>query len=101
MPFPTPPRASRLTQRLRPIRLLETPEFYERNRQADRHHFCPPRKAPLQAAQGIQRKSPHKVLGPISQALQRIRQDPGQVLGQTGKERTGLVQTVEKGAAVE
>ncbi len=42
-----------------------------------------------------------KSLARVSQALQRIHPVAGEVLGQAGEERTGLVQALEEGAAME
>src|SRR5947207_15099209 len=94
-------RASRLTQSRPGIRWLsDSNTSYERKQQADGHHLCPAREASFPADEGVFLPRPYQVAGAVSQALQRVHQVAGKILGEAGEERTALVQAVEEIAAM-
>src|SRR5439155_15833874 len=79
-------RPSRLTQSHPGIRWLpDSNTSYERKQQANGHHLCPARKASFPADEGVFLPRPYQVAGAISQALQRVHQVAGQVLGEAGE----------------
>src|SRR5215204_5366561 len=65
------------------------------------YHLLSSGGARVSALQRVLANRPRPLDGRVSQALRRIDQVAGQVLGAPGEKRTGLVRALDQGAAME